>query len=267
MLNIVIPMAGEGSRFKKAGYTVPKPFIPIGGVPMIRHVIRNVTPVESHKFILIARHEHREYLDKVIKTIPSPVEIVWLSEPTEGAACTVLKASQHFEKFSPLLIVNSDQLVRWNEGRKVTKVNHNSSPEGLFFKEQNDVQDLINDCRQKGASCSIATFNADNPKWSYARVERNQFGVEIVKEVAEKKVISNQATVGVYYWGSATWFVNCAEEMIENNERVNNEFYVCPVFNVHIRRTVFSPIITYPVAEMIGLGTPEDFEHYLRTRE
>ena len=80
--------------------------------------------------------------------------------------------------------------------------------------------------------------------------------------VAEKKVISNNATVGVYYWRYGKDFVKYAEQMIKNNIRVNNEFYVCPVFNEAIRDN--KKIKIKNVDSMWGLGTPEDLDYFLK---
>ena len=104
----------------------------------------------------------------------------------------------------------------------------------------------------------ILTFKSIHPKWSYAKIDDTGF----VQEVAEKKPISDQATVGVYYWRRGSDYVKYAEKMIESNDRVNGEFYVCPVFNYAIADG--KKIKTIGVEKMWGIGTPEDLEVYLR---
>jgi dTDP-glucose pyrophosphorylase len=115
--------------------------------------------------------------------------------------------------------------------------------------------------RQKQADAGILTFHATHPKWSFAKVEES---TGLVTEVAEKRPISNIATVGIYYYKHGRDFVNGAEQMIAKNIRVNNEFYVCPVFNELIGDG--KKVYNYPVAEMCGLGTPEDLNKFLSGR-
>ena len=105
----------------------------------------------------------------------------------------------------------------------------------------------------------IVTFEAKNPKWQFAKID--DYGY--VTQVAEKNPISNIATVGVYYWKTGSDYVKYAEEMIQKNIRVNNEFYVCPVFNQAIEDN--KKIKTFNIEKMYGLGTPEDFFNFLRT--
>jgi dTDP-glucose pyrophosphorylase len=110
------------------------------------------------------------------------------------------------------------------------------------------------------AEGGIVTFKATHPKWSFAKVDDNG----LVVEVAEKNPISDIATVGFYYWKHGSDFVKYAERMIEKNIRVNNEFYVCPVFNQAIEDR--KQIRTFNVKEMWGLGTPEDLSYFLKNK-
>jgi NDP-sugar pyrophosphorylase family protein len=253
MIQIVIPMAGLGSRFSKAGYKLPKPFIDVAGEPMISKVVKNLTPLEPHEFIFIARREH----EKLIKEHMSFArDVVYVDEVTEGAACTVLLAEGRLDGESPLLIANSDQLVRWNGSEVISWQSEDDSRNRFTWRESNGVQDMINFCRMDEADASIAVFEANHPKWSYALVEDG-----LVVRVAEKQVISNEATVGAYYFEKADIFTSAAHQMIDKNIRVNNEFYVCPVFNEVI--AMKHPVTVYHVKEMMGLGTPEDLSAYL----
>jgi hypothetical protein len=111
---------------------------------------------------------------------------------------------------------------------------------------------------ETNADGGIVTFKAIHPKWSFAKV--NPF-TGLVEEVAEKNPISDDATVGYYYWKHGSDFVKYAEQMIEKDIRINNEFYVCPVFNQAIEDA--KEIRTFNVKKMWGLGTPEDLKNYL----
>lgn len=238
VLNIVIPMAGKGSRFQEAGYTFPKPLIDVNGKTMIEVVINNLRPACDHRFIFICQKEHYEKYDLyhiLQNATNNKFEVVTINGITEGAACTVLTASQYINNDDDLLIANSDQFI------------------GM------DINDFITEARQGNKDGLIMTFLASHPKWSYARVDEQGR----VLEVAEKKVISNQATVGIYYFKKGSDFVTAAQSMIHKNIRYNNEFYVCPVYNEMILadKHIFTSQINQEV--MHGLGTPEDLNKFL----
>lgn len=232
-LNVLIPMAGEGSRFAQAGYTFPKPLIEIRGKPMIQVVTENLNM--DARFIYIVRKEHFEkYNLKYLLGLISPnYEIVIVDSLTEGAACTTLLARDLIDSDDPLIIANSDQFVEWD------------SNEFMYSM----VSDHID--------AGILTFEATHPKWSYVKL--NEY--KLVTEVAEKKVISNKATVGIYYWKKGSDYVKYADQMIAKNIRTNGEFYVCPVFNEAILDG--KKVKTFDIKKMWGLGTPEDLNYYL----
>lgn len=232
-MNILIPMAGAGSRFQNAGFTFPKPLIEVNGIPMIQLVCKNLNIVAN--FIFIVRREHYEkYNLKTFLNVISPnCKIVITEDVTEGACCTTLLAEEFIDNNNPLLICNSDQFIEWNSGEFYHSVN---SP---------------------GIDGSVLIFESYHPKWSYLKVDEDNN----VTEIAEKQVISNMATVGVYYWAKGSEYVKYAKKMIDKNIRVNNEFYVAPVYNEAVADGKI--IKTYTVEKMWGLGTPEDLEYYL----
>ena len=236
-LNVVIPMAGAGSRFETAGYTFPKPLIEIEGKTMIQLVCECLN-IEAN-FIFIARKEHDEKynIKAYLKNLINNSEVILTDGLTEGAACTALLAKDYINNNDPILFANSDQYVKW------------------------DVYDFIKKVKAEQYDGCMLTFNSTHPKWSFAKVDENG----LVTEVAEKKPISNIATVGVYYWNKGSDFVKYAEQMISKNIRVNNEYYVCPVFNEAIQDQ--KRIGIFPVEEMWGLGTPEDLNHYLSCKK
>jgi len=202
-LNIIIPMAGAGSRFEQAGYTFPKPLIDVEGKPMIQVVVENLNMVANFIFIVQKSHRIKYNLDTLLNIIAPNCKIIEVDGLTEGAACTALLAKDLINNDNPLFFANSDQFVSWD------------SNEFMYKMQETDCDG------------GIVTFESIHPKWSFAKV--NEFG--LVTEVAEKNPISNMATVGFYYWKHGSDFVKYAEQMIEKNIRVNNEFYVCPVFN------------------------------------
>ena len=229
-MNVLIPMAGAGSRFEKAGYTFPKPLIDVQGKPMIQVVVDNINVDARHIFIVQKSHYEKYNLENTLKAIVKNCEIIQVDGVTEGAACTTLLAKELINNDEPLLMANSDQFVEWDSNKF--------------------MYSMIGDTIDAG----ILTFESTHPKWSYAKLNESGF----VSEVAEKNPISNLATVGIYYWNKGSDYVKYAEQMIEKDVRVNNEFYVCPVFNEAIQDG--KKVKTYDIEKMWGLGTPEDLD-------
>ncbi len=233
-------MAGAGARFKEAGYAFPKPLIDIVGKTMIEVVVNNIKPKQlDYKFIFIAQREHYNKYDiyNILKrATDNKFEIVLIDGLTQGAACTVLTAIAHINNESPLLIANSDQFIT------------------------EDIDNFISKASGQDKDGMIMTFASSHPKWSYARSDDSGR----VVEVAEKRVISNAATVGLYYFKYGSDFVEGAQAMILKNIRHNNEFYVCPVYNELILSG--KKIYTHPIThdKMHGLGTPEDLDSFLQ---
>lgn len=242
MLNIVVPMAGRGSRFANAGYKDPKPLIPVGGNPMIQWVIENVRPAQPHRFVFVCLGEHLQTYQQVPATLRHlcpGCEIVTVDHVTEGAACTVLLARKFIDTGDPLMIANADQFVALN------------------------IDDYLAEMEKQHADGLIMTFWSDHPKWSYCRMKPDG----AVQEVVEKQVVSNEATVGIYNFRHGYDFVRAADAMIASNLRVNNEFYVAPVFNQLIQAG--ARIVTCRTGRefdgMYGLGTPDDLAAFKTT--
>lgn len=230
-LNIVIPMAGAGSRFAEKGYTVPKPLIQFRGKTMIEHVVDNINIDAVYTFIVQLEHIKNYNVDRILKKIVPNCNIVPLDGVTDGAARSLLYTKSIINNSNPLFIVNSDNLIEWSTI---------STMKGF-----------------EGKDGGIILIEASGPKWSYAKLDEDGF----VTETAEKIEISTHATTGHYYWGKGSDFVKCAEEMIERNIRVNNEFYVAPTYNIAIEKGL--KIYSRHADKFWSVGTPEDLDYYL----
>jgi HAD superfamily hydrolase (TIGR01509 family) len=232
-MNVLIPMAGAGSRFAAAGYTFPKPLIEVNGKPMIQVVVENLN-IDAHYIFMVQKEHYEKYnLKQLLNLIKPGCDIIQVEGLTEGAACTTLLAKEFINNGDPLLMANSDQFVEWN------------SNECLYAFTADSID------------AGIVTFNATHPKWSFAKLGEDGF----VSEVAEKNPISDLATVGIYYWSHGEDYVKYAERMIEKNIRTNNEFYVCPVFNEAIADG--KKVRAKNISKMWGIGTPEDLNYFL----
>jgi HAD superfamily hydrolase (TIGR01509 family) len=232
-LNVLIPMAGAGSRFQAAGYTFPKPLIDVENKPMIQVVVDNLNIEATYIYVVQKEHREKYNLDTLLNLITPNCKIVEVDGLTEGAACTTLLAKEHIDNDAPLVMANSDQFVEWDSNEFMYKMIEQKVDGGIL------------------------TFKATHPKWSFAKVD--EYGY--VTEVAEKNPISDIATVGVYYWAKGSDYVKYAEQMISKDIRTNGEFYTCPTFNEAIADC--KKIKTFNIEKMWGLGTPEDLKYYL----
>jgi HAD superfamily hydrolase (TIGR01509 family) len=237
-VNVVIPAAGQGKRFAEVGYQHPKPLIDVEGRPMIELVLENFRGVGRPVVLLQERHVEQYCADSLISHLAPDGEVVRVDGLTEGAACTVLLAEPHIDNGNELVLANSDQVVDVS------------------------IEAFVQEMRDRDADGGILTFRSQEPKWSYARVD----GEGRVSEVAEKVVISDQATVGIYYFRRGSDFVRFAKQMIARDVRVNGEFYVCPVFNELIAAGLDVYVSEIEPGQMHGLGTPEDLEAYVARR-
>jgi NDP-sugar pyrophosphorylase family protein len=240
MLNIVLPIAGRGSRFAKEGYILPKPLIPVHGIPMIQLVTENLRPNIPHRFIYICQEEHIEKYDLENKlrsyTGEDNTVVIPINYMTEGQVCTVLVAKDYINNDDALMSANADQWV------------------------DIDINDYLKDMENRNLDGLIMTMKSTDPKWSFAKTDENGY----VVETAEKKPISDDATVGIFNFKHGCDLVRAAEQMISENVRVNNEFYTCPCYNYLIKEG--KKIGIYGIGEeyngMYGLGIPYDLKWF-----
>jgi dTDP-glucose pyrophosphorylase len=230
-MNIVIPMAGAGSRFVSAGYYLPKPLISIAGQPMYRWAVNSLPLAQSHRLIFIVRRD--AYTPRLLADIQQQYaaykpKILVLESLTRGQAETVLLAHALLDINQPTLIHNADSAF--------------SLPAGSDFSHSFGV---------------LVVFEDDKPRWSYART--NAQGQ--VLEVREKQVISRYASTGTYYFADSFWLLNTIARMVINDEREQGEFYLAPLYNQAI--TEGKTISIMPCNSFLCFGTPEDVAHSL----
>ena len=239
MLNIVIPMAGKGSRFANKGFKKPKPLIDINGKTMIQIVIENLKPNTPHRFIFIVQKEHiRKYsADKLLKSLCPNCIIIPIEEITKGAACSVLKSKKYINSNQPLMIANSDQWVNIS------------------------INDYIEFCQKSKVQGQIMTMFSNDSKWSYINFDNHGNIIDVV----EKIVVSDQATVGIYNFSRGDIFCKYAEQMIIDQNMSKGEYYVAPVYKYMIQDN--QRIELYNIDKdgknMYGLGTPDDLQYFI----
>lgn len=232
-MNIIILMAGSGHRFRQAGYKDHKPLIDVMGEPMIKRVIDNLTPkYRKHDFIFVTLSSMVN--DEVRKILVKPNStIIELPYITEGSVCSALKAQGMIDNDEPLLVASCDQLVDM------------------------DIDEFID--ASWFSDGSLLTFPSDRPHCSYVKLDN----LGNATEIAEKKVISNHANVGLYFFKHGYDFINYADEMIWEDFRVNGEFYMAPIYNYMIADGKKVTIHEIEANRVNLLGTPEELEGFI----
>lgn len=233
MRTLIVPAAGDGSRFRVAGYQDPKPFIRCAGVPMLTRAMAGFMDAVDD-YLIIARDEHEEYY----RDFCSPEHVVYQRHKQEGAALSILCAMGRVADDSEVVIINSDQ----------------------FFPNAEEVSSWVRTASEDTrCSGSILTFHAEGGPWSYAELYP---GSRIVKRVAEKQPISTVATCGAYYFRSWRQLRTAIMQMVVSNERYNNEFYLAPVYNQIIAHGGLVDAVD--VTEFHSVGTPELLDKWLQ---
>jgi dTDP-glucose pyrophosphorylase len=225
-------MAGAGKRFSDVGYTIPKPFIPVNGKPMIQSVVENLNIDGKHIFIINKQHSVGDSLKIFLKSLKQDCIIIEVDSLTQGPACTTLLAEEYIDD-SPLIVVNCDQMIH-----------------------DFDVNELIEFSEKNNCDGVLGAFISSSKKNSYMKLDPQG---EVI-EVKEKIVISNIATNGLHFWKNGKDFVSSSKKMIEANELYNGEFYIAPSFNYLINDG--KKILPFFYNLHWPIGVPDDLNKY-----
>lgn len=239
-IQLVIPAAGAGSRFREVGITTPKPLIPISGIPMIIWVITNFDLCKEDRLIIVCQESHnlKTSLENFLDLVPCEIEYVEINGLTDGPASTVSMSSKSLNLEMPVIIANSDQYVS----------------AGLI-----EFINLVRESRHVG---TILTMEAYGNTWSYV----GRDGKGKINEVVEKQEISSEATVGIYAWATAKIMMEGIAYLKSINLRVNNEFYLAPTYGYLIKNNLSIGTVSVGThgAAVHGLGTPGDLDEFLK---
>lgn len=232
-MQIVVPAAGYGRRFKEKGYVDPKPLIPVLGKPLIKWSTDGILGVSHLTYYILVLQEHIDmfHIDRTLKILYPGATIIPVPTVTDGAACTVLLAKEYVDNDDEMAIVNCDNLFCIDMSEAKRSLRHDTAAMIFYF-----------------ASC--------HERWSYVQKDQD----DNATRVAEKDVISDSATVGCYYFRKARYFIESAEFMIDHNMRTKGEFYVSPVYNILLSQG--KRVQTFPCEFHFGLGTPEEVERF-----
>ena len=240
-MNIVIPMAGRGERFKNNGFEKPKPIIDVDGEPMIRAAV-NSLGLDGNYIFIVYDYENEIY-NKLIKdaihSCCKTPKIIKINYTTQGPASSVLLAKELIDNNEPLLTANCDQIMKWDSKA--------FSNEILGSEWESGRRDGL-----------VVTYWNDTTKNSYVKLDGRW-----ATEFAEKRVISNDSLNGIHFWQQGKYFVKSAETMINKDIRVNNEFYIAETYNQMIATGQQIDVWRIDTSEHWAIGTPEDLKKYL----
>ncbi len=237
-LHIIMPMAGEGSRFRNAGWTTPKPLIELAGKPLFVRAIESVKVDDAPmKYSLIVRQEHiDEYaVDKGIREILPDAMIYSVEKTTRGAVETCLIAEAGIADDDAVVVMDCDLEFRSEAYRRI-------------------IEEALNNEDATGGA--LVSFDSDQPKYSYAALDENGN----VVRTAEKEVISNHALCGAYFFASGKEFKEIAHQLLEAPME-KPEFYVSLLYNYLLAKGDTVKLAT--MEDYRSYGTPEELKRYL----
>ena len=240
-LHIIMPMAGEGSRFLKEGWTTPKPLIKLKGIPLFKRAIGSVAVTGAPmKYSFIVRKEHidKYHIDEQIKAILPDANVFYVEKTTRGAVETCLIAESAISEDDSIVVMDCD----------------------LEFRSQGYIEGIKSILKKPVEQVNggmLVSFESIEPRYSYAEVDENM----IVKRTAEKEVISNHALCGAYFFSSASGFLKAAHRLLNEPVFTKTEYYVSLLYNYLLADGEIVKLAT--MEDYRSYGTPEELKRYL----
>ena len=241
-LHIIMPMAGEGSRFVREGWTTPKPLIEVGGVPLFLRALSSVAGAEpvKHSFIIRQEHAERFGLERTIKSVLPDAGIFAVRQTTRGAVESCLLAESALDSEDAVLVMDCDLEFR--------------SADFAAHIEQI----LALPAADAPAGGVLVSFDSDSPRYSYAAADPVTGNVI---RVAEKEVISRHALCGAYFFASSDIFLNAAHRLAGNGTTAA-ELYVSLLYNLLLADGLTVSLTC--ADEYRSYGTPEELTRYAK---
>ena len=252
-MNILIPMAGEGQRFREQGYTMPKPAIPTiyrgtgETLPMVVCATLDLPGLEpgGRNVTFVDRDFHkRNSVEEVLRERFPGASFITVDHLTEGQACTCLLAKERIDNGKPLLIAGCDNGMAFDREQ--------------FERSKQEADCLVFTYRNNDAVLK----NPNAYGWMIVDKNENITGLSIKKAISDDPV-HDHAVVATFWFKAGHIFVEAAEKMIHENDRVNVEFYVDEVIKYVLQMGYRAKV--FEIERYIGWGTPKDYEDYMKT--
>jgi len=239
MMQVLVPMAGSGMPFSVNGQVFPKSLAEVHGIPLVSYAVESIRLNEDMRFLFVISEEERArfHLDNVLRLMAPECSIVATRGKTGGALCSALLAIDDLNPDEPLIVCNGDQFIVDDTADKA-----------------------LADFRRRDLDVGILTFESIHPRWSYVLLNQDGF----VEETAEKDPISRHATVGIYYYKTASVFIKSAEASIRKHSVYSDQYYICPSINEVILVGGRVGAFKLDGDMFYPLGTPEDVERFTK---
>ncbi len=235
-LHLLMPMGGAGSRFTKEGFELPKPLLKINDKPFFYWAVKSITKfidVLDITFIVLKEHVDKFNLDGEIKKYFPQSKIKIIPKMLNGAVLTCLAGIENINDDNPIIFNDCDHLFCSNEFND-------------FIKNSNLDYD--------GA---LLTFKSDSSKYSYVLLDEDQN----VKGTVEKKVVSNYAICGAYYFKNSSLFKKMVDEYL--SKCTYKEYFLSGVYNVMASKNLL--IRKFNVDFHVPFGTPEEYNEAINS--
>lgn len=240
-LHIIMPMAGEGSRFLNEGWTTPKPLIELHGMPLFKRAISSVSSDDMPmKYSFIVRKEHidKYRIDEGIKSFTPDANIFYVEKTTRGAVETCLIAESAIADDDAVIVMDCDLEFR-----------------SVGFLEI--IKTILAQSLTETQGGALVSFKSNEPRYSYAEVGEDGF----VIRTAEKEVISDNALCGAYFFSSAKRFKQVAHQLLDEPIFSKPEYYVSLLYNYLL--AAGEKVFLSPLDEYYSYGTPEELKRFL----
>lgn len=236
-INIIIPMAGAGSRFQVAGYDKPKPFIPFNGKMMIEHVLDSFSDIDANIYLVI-QEKFLYDQNKELNSIKSKYNLNFVVVPklTMGAACTCMAAHKFINNDTRVLFADSDTIF-----------------------DNGIIKKFLQDASNRDLDASLLTFKSSNPCFSYAKLSTNGYLIK----TREKEPISDNAISGVYYYKKGVDFLSAAMDLVVAQDTQKGEFYMSNTYNYFVKYSYKIGIYTISQDDFYCVGTPEQLNDFI----
>lgn len=240
-LHIIMPMAGEGSRFKKEGWTTPKPLIMLNGMPLFKHAISSVHDEDIElKYSFIVRQEHIDdyHIDEGIKSFLPEAKIFSVQKTTRGAVETCLMAESAISDEDAVIVMDCDLEFR---SKKFLEI----------------IKEILAQPMEQANGGALVSFESNEPRYSYAALGEDGY----VTRTAEKEVISNNALCGAYFFSTGKRFKQIAHQLLDEPEFKKPEYYVSLLYNYLLKDGDKVKLVS--MEEYYSYGTPDELKMYL----
>jgi hypothetical protein len=237
IINVLILAAGKApSQSGEREY--PLCLTEFGNTSLIEKIIQNTSKFLNVKysFVFLENESQKYHLDKIVSLIAKDSKCVLVPDHTQGSACTALICASQLDQEGELLIISANELVDL------------------------DLTSVVDNFKERKLDAGTLIFRSLNPRYSF--VSLDQYG--FVKQTAQKEPISENATVGIFWYAKTSDFVNGAKNLIRKDAKVDGKYFVAPVFNELVLRHKKIGVVKLPLEKYTPLKSEQQIDLFQR---